>query len=168
MIGQILWVFVTPLPIYAINGLPAASQPAFGTAADIVGILIWVTGITIEVIADAQKWQFKRRSRTESDPAFIHTGLWSWSRHPNYFGEITLWIGMFILCASSFSGALWAVIVAPLFVIVLLCFGSGIPMLEKSADERFGNSPEYQHYKANTSVLVPLPPKKDGHHPMSQ
>ena len=111
-----------------------------------------------EVVADTQKSAFK------ADPAnagrFITTGLWSWSRHPNYFGEITLWTGMAVLALPVLSGWNWVALISPVFVFVLLTRISGIPMLEHRARKRWGDDPAFQAYTANTSVLVPLPPKK--------
>ncbi len=120
------------------------------------GIAIWVTGFAIEVTADRQKAVFRR------DPAnagkFITTGLWAWSRHPNYFGEITLWTGMAILALPVLNGWQWVVLVSPVFVYVLLTRISGIPMLEARGDKRWGDDPAYRRYKDVTPLLVPRPP----------
>ena len=90
---------------------------------------------------------------------FISTGLWSWSRHPNSFGEITLWLGMTVLAVPILSGWRWIVLISPVFVALLLTRISGIPMLERRAEERWGADPEFQAYTAKTSVLIPLPPR---------
>jgi steroid 5-alpha reductase family enzyme len=122
-----------------------------------VGLAVWLAGFAIEVTADRQKRAFKRARDRKTE--FITTGLWAWSRHPNYFGEIVLWIGMAILAAPAFRGWQWVALVSPVFVIVLLTRGSGVPILEKRADERWGGQPEYESYKARTPVLIPRPPR---------
>jgi steroid 5-alpha reductase family enzyme len=118
-----------------------------------VGLLVWALGITIETVADVQKTRFK------ADPAnngrFINTGLWSRSRHPNYFGEITLWAGVAIIALPVLQGWQWAALVSPVFVALLLIKGSGVPPLEEKADRKWGGQSEYEAYKQNTPVLVP-------------
>ena len=118
-----------------------------------VGIGVWVIGIVIEVTADAQKTAFKA-DRANSG-RFIRTGLWSRSRHPNYFGEIVLWIGVFLVAAPVLSGWHWVAVISPLFVILLLTRVSGIPMLEAKADRTWGDDPAYQAYRRRTPVLIP-------------
>lgn len=123
-----------------------------------IGIATWIAGFAIEVVADRQKSAFRR------DPAnagrFIDSGLWAWSRHPNYFGEITLWTGIAIMAIPVLSGWQWVVLISPLFVAVLLTRVSGIPMLERRSDERWGDDEAYQRYKATTPVLIPRPPSE--------
>jgi len=122
----------------------------------IVGFLVWAFGFGFEVIADWQKSKFK------ADPAnsgkFIKTGLWSWSRHPNYFGEIVLWIGVAIVALPILYGWQWVAMTSPVFITLLLTKVSGIPMLEARADEKWGGQEDYEAYKARTSVLIPKPP----------
>jgi steroid 5-alpha reductase family enzyme len=122
-----------------------------------VGLLVWLAGFSLEVIADGQKSGFN--ARPESKGGFISTGLWSWSRHPNYFGEIVLWIGVAIIALPVLRGWQYATLISPVFIIFLLTRISGIPLLEKRADEKWGGTAEYEWYKARTSVLIPLPPK---------
>ena len=122
-----------------------------------LGIAIWVIGFGIEVVADQQKSAFKRDPANEG--RFITSGLWSWSRHPNYFGEITLWIGMALLAVPILTGWRWVMLISPIFVIVLLTRISGIPLLEARGMKRWGDDPEYRAYVEQTSVLVPLPPR---------
>ncbi|MGD8456491.1 MAG: DUF1295 domain-containing protein [Anaerolineales bacterium] len=124
----------------------------------LIGFLVWMLGFGIEVIADHQKSQF--RAISENEGRFINTGLWSWSRHPNYFGEIVLWIGVAIIALPTLSGWTWLTLISPLFVILLLTRISGVPMLEARADEKWGGQEDYEIYKSRTSMLIPLPPSK--------
>ena len=120
------------------------------------GHAVWLAGFAIEVVADRQKSAFKQDSA--NDGRFITTGLWAWSRHPNYFGEITLWTGIAIMAVPILSGWQWVVLISPVFVAVLLMRVSGIPMLEARSDKRWGDEEAYQRYRAATPVLVPRPP----------
>ena len=121
-----------------------------------LGIAVWTIGILIEIVADQQKSAFR------ADPAnkgkFINSGLWAWSRHPNYFGEIVLWTGMAIIAIPVLQGWQWATLISPVFVFFLLTKVSGVPMLEEAADERWGGQDDYEAYKKSTPVLVMKPP----------
>lgn len=151
---QGLWVLLTAAAALAI--ITTSVSRDLGWLA-YTGIVVWVVGFAIEVVADRQKSLFKLDPSNER--RFIATGLWAWSRHPNYFGEITLWTGMALLAIPVLSGWQWVVLVSPLFVTLLLTRISGIPMLEAKADERWGDEPEYRQYKASTPVLIPWPPR---------
>jgi steroid 5-alpha reductase family enzyme len=119
----------------------------------VVGFLVWVAGFTIEVLADLQK------SRFSADPAnkgrFIRTGLWSRSRHPNYFGEILLWTGVAVIALPVLQGWGWLALISPVFVTFLLTRVSGVPLLEKKADAKWGGQADYETYKRDTPVLIP-------------
>ena len=119
-----------------------------------IGGMIWVIGFLFEVIADEQKRRFRKKGSNRGQ--FITTGLWSISRHPNYFGEILIWIGMAVISFPVLSGWQYATLISPLFVILLLTKVSGINLLEESADKKWGNLDEYQTYKANTAALIPF------------
>ncbi|GBG27007.1 Potassium/sodium hyperpolarization-activated cyclic nucleotide-gated channel 4 [Hondaea fermentalgiana] len=149
---QGLWVYVTAYAVYIAN---AATEDAKLGALDYVGLAVWAIGMGIEALADHQKTMW--RQRPENKGQFIETGLWYYSRHPNYFGEWTLWTGMFLFCASTFEGMQWAAVLSPIFVFCLLNFVSGVPLLEKRADEKWGGQPDYENYKATTSVFFILP-----------
>ena len=150
---QGLWVFPTDAAALAI--ITSVQREDLGWVA-IVGIAVWLAGFAIEAVADYQKSQFKKDPANEG--RFISEGLWAWSRHPNYFGEITLWTGVAIMAIPILSGWRWVVLISPVFVYILLTRISGVPMLEKRADERWGDEPEYQEYKESTPVLFPQPP----------
>jgi len=124
----------------------------------IIGIALWIIGFSIEAISDEQKRRFK--SNPNNDGKFIKNGLWSWSRHPNYFGEIVLWTGIAIVSFPVLTGWQYFTLISPVFITLLLTKISGIPMLEKRADEKWGGQKEYEEYKNNTSILIPLPPKR--------
>ena len=104
-----------------------------------------------EAIADYQK----RKFRAENQKKFIQTGLWSLSRHPNYFGEIVLWFGIAVMAFPVFTGWQFVSLVSPVFVFLLLTRVSGIPILEKHADDTWGKKKDYQVYKEKTPVLFP-------------
>lgn len=151
---QGLWVFLTLGA--ALAAMTAQTTPPLGPIGWL-GIALWTAGFGIEATADAQKGAFR------DDPAnkgrFIDSGLWAWSRHPNYFGEITLWTGVALIALPALSGWQYATLISPLFVYLLLTRVSGIPMLEARADERWGDNPEYRAYKAKTPLLFPRPPR---------
>jgi steroid 5-alpha reductase family enzyme len=152
---QGLWVLLTLACGLAI--ITSANRRSIEWVA-IVGIVVWVAGFAIEAVADRQKSVFKR------DPAnagrFITSGLWAWSRHPNYFGEITLWTGIAIIALPILEGWRWVTLISPIFVFLLLTRVSGIPLLEARGKKRWGDEQAYQEYTRNTPVLIPRPPKK--------
>lgn len=120
------------------------------------GLAIWAVGLVIESIADFQKYRFSQDAKNKG--TWIDVGIWRFSRHPNYFGEILVWIGVYLIALVSLTTVqVWIGLVSPVFITVLLLFVSGIPLLEKSADKKWGHLKEYQAYKAATSILVPLP-----------
>jgi steroid 5-alpha reductase family enzyme len=154
---QGLWVLLTAACALAV--ITGGNREPLGIIG-YVGIAVWTIGILVEIVADQQKSAFR------ADPAnkgkFIHTGLWAWSRHPNYFGEIVLWTGMAIIAVPILEGWQWITLVSPVFVYFLLTKVSGVPMLEDAADERWGGQDDYEAYKRNTPVLVMKPPGRHG------
>lgn len=151
---QGLWVFLTLLPV-----LVAVASPHkhFTTAWTYPGVAIWALGFGVEVLADWQKRQF--RANPANAGRFISTGLWSRSRHPNYAGEIVLWLGIFVACVPMLaltSAWAWVGVLSPLFITLLLTRVSGIPLLEAAADKRWGQEAGYVAYKKSTPVLWPV------------
>jgi len=149
---QGLWVFLT-----FSAGLVAITAPAVQSLNGffVVGSAMWVLGFAIEVVADRQKRQF--RALPENRDKFINHGLWQYSRHPNYFGEILLWTGIAVAALPALSGWQYVTLVSPLFVYVLLTQVSGVKLLEARGQRRWGDDPAYQAYLEKTPVLVPRP-----------
>jgi len=150
---QGLWVLLTAAAALAV--ITGGVRVPLG-AVGIAGIAVWAIGMLIEVVADRQKSRFK--DDPDNDGRFINVGLWAWSRHPNYFGEIVLWTGMAIVAVPVLQGWQWATLISPLFVALLLIKVSGIPLLEEKADKRWGGETDYEDYKRRTPVLIPKPP----------
>jgi steroid 5-alpha reductase family enzyme len=151
---QGLWVTVTISA--ALAAITTSVSQELGVFA-VLGSTAWAVGFGLEVIADAQKSRFREEPAAAGQ--FIQTGLWAWSRHPNFFGEILLWIGVAIVALPVLRGWQYVTLLSPLFVFLLLMRVSGVPLLEARSDERWGGQPDYQAYKARTPVLVPRPPK---------
>jgi len=122
----------------------------------LAGAIVWFLGLAIETVADTQKSTWKRRE----EPSFINRGLWAWSRHPNYFGEILTWWGIWLFALPSLVGLDHLAIFGPIFLTLLLLFVSGIPPLEKAAANRYAGRDDYAAYLKATSILIPLPPRR--------
>ena len=152
---QAVWVSVTFSP-----GLAAvvSHNPGFVDVFLIVGIAIWIVGFVIEVSADNQKSRF--RQSPDNASRFIESGIWRWSRHPNYFGEILLWSGIAVCAFPVLHGWQYATLLSPVFVWLLLTKISGVRMLEASAQRRWGNDPEYVRYISTTPTLILKPPRR--------
>ena len=151
---QGLWVLLTSAA--ALAAMTTLQPRALGVV-DAVGLAVWVIGFGIEVAADRQKRQFRRNSGNRG--RFITTGLWAWSRHPNYFGEIVLWTGVALLALPVLTGWQYVTLVSPLFVYLLLTRVSGVPLLEARAEQKWGDDPEYRAYRDRTPVLTMRPPR---------
>ena len=166
------------MPVLAVNSLPAslfASLPAAVTLTDIIGLLLYLGGLSFEVVADRQKNKWVHEKKTKQhDEDFLTRGLWSKSRHPNYFGEATLWTGIATVSAGVLlSGpgqvgmglAAYGILgkvaagamagVSPAFVSFLLLKVSGVPLSETKYDKRYGDRKDYQKWKDETPMFIP-------------
>jgi steroid 5-alpha reductase family enzyme len=151
---QGFWVLLTLS--CALAAMTSATPQPLGAFA-LLGSLTWLAGFAVEVVADREKQRFR------ADPGnrgrFIETGIWGWSRHPNYFGEILLWVGVSIVALPVLSGWQYATLISPVFVYVLLTRISGVPMLEARAEKAWGDDPAYRAYRDRTPVLFLRPPR---------
>jgi len=144
-----LWVFLTMAA--GLAAITSNQTIPLGVPA-LVGLILWIVGFSIEVIADKQKRDFKKNPSKDNE--FITSGLWAWSRHPNYFGEITLWTGLTLIALPVLSGWQLCTLISPFFVYILLTKISGIPLLENRAIKKWGNDPEYIAYLKKTPSLM--------------
>jgi len=151
--GLIVWVIMLPTILWF--HLPAASGAwsIWLTA----GASVWAVGLAIETVADIQKYRYKILERDRA--RWMSTGLWRYSRHPNYFGELLCWWGLFLFVLPGLGW--WAVpgAVGPLSLTYVLLAVTGIPTLERSATRKWGDDPAYQAYYRRTSRLVLWPPR---------
>ena len=122
-----------------------------------LGIALWLFGFIVEVTADNQKTEF--RKNPDNRNRFITIGVWSWSQHANYFGEITLWFGLALVALPVLSGWQLATLISPVFVYFLLTKVSGIPLLDRLAKQKWGTDSDYLSYTQATSKLLLWPPK---------
>ncbi len=145
---QGLLMLIIGYPIILVNANPQPGLNFF----DYAGLLVWITGFIFESVGDKQMAEFKK------DPAnkghVIKSGLWKYSRHPNYFGEATMWWGIFLLALSVPSGL--SAVISPIVITLLLLYVSGVPMLER----KYKDNPEFQAYAKVTSKFFPWFPKQ--------
>lgn len=152
---QAITAWIVLLPVLLALAKPDISL----TTISILGILLWAFGLIVEAVADAQKFRFTQNPKNKGK--WIAEGLWSWSRHPNYFGEITVWAGMYIAVVSTLTTSERLVgLASPLFIAGILLFATGIPILEKQANKKWGTDPAYKEYKKRTSELILRPPRR--------
>ncbi|KAK3945677.1 hypothetical protein QBC46DRAFT_430332 [Diplogelasinospora grovesii] len=172
--AQATWVSLCSLPVIAVNSIPAAALSSGVKPSDVLGLGLYVGGIVMEVMADRQKakWMQEKRDKVH-DEQFLTRGLWSRSRHPNYFGETTLWTGIATTAAGVLLSkpvqialglntlsyprlaALGMCYVSPAFVTFLLLKVSGVPLSESKYDKRYGDRKDYQEWKQNTPKFFP-------------
>ena len=141
-------MLVIAYPIILINAYAGQGLRAL----DLLGLVIWITGFIFESVGDKQLAVFLKNPDNRSK--VIQSGLWKYTRHPNYFGEATMWWGIFVLALSVPLG--WSGIISPLTITFMLLFVSGVPMLEKKMME----NPEFREYAKVTSKFIPWFPKK--------
>ena len=171
---QMIWVWAVSLPVTILNSpnITKYTQPAFGTGCDIAGVILWSTGFVMESLSDVQKYRF--RSNSANKGKVCDVGLFSWTRHPNYFGEIIMQFSIFMIALSpsaygyipSGSGsyaAQYSAIIGPIFLTLLLMFVSGLTLQERpGAKKRYESGQGWDQYKRwteRTSILVPFPPQ---------
>ena len=148
---QGLWVTLT---LAAALAAATSTRPKGLDIFAYAGLAVWVIGFAFEATADVQKSRF--RADPANKGAFIASGLWRISRHPNYFGEITLWVGVALIALPVLRGWQFATLISPVFVYLLISRVSGIPLLEKKADAKWGGQEAYEAHKRRTPVLVPF------------
>ncbi|KAL1864363.1 hypothetical protein Daus18300_007787 [Diaporthe australafricana] len=168
---QMIWVWVVSLPVTLINSPAVRQYPfiGFGTARDIVGIVMFAVGFVMESVGDIEKYRFRS---TQDKSAVCDKGFWGWSRHPNYFGEIIIQFAIYMIAVSSAAdgfvkggayNAMYASILGPILLTVLLMFVSGLPLSErpgaKKRYEKGTNWDGYKRYLDRTSILIPFPPQ---------
>lgn len=150
--GLTVWVVMLPVILWFGRMDPRAARWTPWAAA---GLVVWAAGLVIETVADAQKFRFKREPG--NDARWTDVGLWRYSRHPNYFGELLCWWGLFVWVAPDLGPWAAAALIGPLTITGLLLYGTGIPTLEASAAKKWGRIPDYQAYRERTHLLVPWP-----------
>jgi len=165
---QGVWVFVTTLPVSVLCLRPEGWDLGHLKPTDQLGILVWAVGFAVESIADWQKNSFRSDSRNAGE--FIHSGLWKHCRHPNYFGEVLVWIGITMVCLTVLPLSYRLVCFqSPIFLCLLLTQMSGVPILEKSGWKKWGHRADYKEYVAHSRVMVLLPwPPRLGCQPCAQ
>jgi len=151
--GVVVWVIMLPVVLWF-------ERPRPWNVSMSVGLVIWLVGLVIETVADIQKFVQKNRDGQR----WTDTGLWRYSRHPNYFGELLCWWGVFVFVARDLDAWIWLGAVGPLTITGILLFVTGIPTLEKSAERKWGSDPEYQAYRRRTRRLVPWPVRGSTNH----
>ncbi|KAF8846885.1 DUF1295-domain-containing protein [Acephala macrosclerotiorum] len=169
---QMIWVWTVSLPVTVLNSPDVTQypQPDFGTGRDIAGVVLYAIGMIMESVSDVQKYLFRARKSDKS--AICDKGFFSWTRHPNYFGEIIIQFGIYMIAVSPAANgyvrgqaykALYATILGPLFLTILLMFVSGLTLQErpgaKKRYEKNNHWEEYSRYLNRTSILIPFPPQ---------
>jgi len=148
--GIAVWLIMLPVTVWF-------QMPGPWSGLMYAGSGVWLAGLILETVADAQKFRQKRHG--PSGRRWMSSGLWRYSRHPNYFGELLCWWGVFLFVAGDLEGLGWLSLTGPLTITYLLLYVTGIPPLEHSAQKKWGSDPEYQEYRRTTNALIPWPPR---------
>ncbi|KAJ1565209.1 hypothetical protein HK096_004014 [Nowakowskiella sp. JEL0078] len=158
-IKKVVWVFVTAFPIFKLNISPPEPHPElFSLWSDYAGLSLWAIGFFFETVADFQKFSWQVSLGEKRFKTVMDKGLFKYSRYPQYFGEITLWCGMYLICSGAYplnSVTRYAMAISPIFVPWLLIRVSGIRLQENQGNERYKDIPRWQEYKSTTNLLFP-------------
>lgn len=150
--GILLYIISLPIQLVNLNAVSLTSNQSFLVL--ILGVMLWLIGFYFEAVGDAQMKTFKKDPTNKGK--IMESGLWKYTRHPNYFGETVMWWAVWIVSISGFALINLAGIIGPIVITYLLLFVSGVPLLEK----KYKDNPLFQEYAKKTSVFIPLPPKK--------
>jgi steroid 5-alpha reductase family enzyme len=148
-----VWVVLLPLFLTLRYPEPARGMAGYQALLEGLGSVVWLLGLLLETVADWQKHQF--RNNPANKGRFVSTGLWKWLRHPNYLGEILVWVGFFLFSLPHTLPLVWIAVLSPFWITLLLVKVSGIPLLERSAEKRYGHLPAFQDYKRKSYRLLP-------------
>jgi steroid 5-alpha reductase family enzyme len=151
---QAISITIIILPVLVV--LLARHIPPYGLIS-FLGFLVWAAGLALETVADFQKSQYKKLKNPPTP--WVSTGLYKYARHPNYFGEMLCWWGIFIYTLPYLSGWNWIAIASPVYITWLLIFVTGIPPLLKKYAEKYASHPDYAAYISSTHLLIPIPKK---------
>nr|WP_279672243.1 DUF1295 domain-containing protein [Flexivirga meconopsidis] len=145
--GLIQWVVSAPIQVVAVTSDPGGALVVLA----VLGVVVAVAGLVIEAVADAQLTNYKQQ---QPRPPILDTGLWAWSRHPNYFGDACFWVGVYLVACAAGPGIL--TVFSPVIMVSLLVWGSGARLLEKAMEGR----PGYDEYRRDTPMFVMRPPSR--------
>lgn len=145
--GVVVWMVMLPVTLWF-------QHPGPWTVVKAVAVVIWATGLLIETMADLQK--FRQKSQPGGTSRWVDTGLWRYSRHPNYFGELVCWWAVWLFVAQDLGWLAFAALIGPVTITVVLLWLTGIPTLERSALKKWGHDPAYAAYRARTRLLIPI------------
>lgn len=150
--GLLMYIISMPIQLVNLNGNDLTSNNGYIVL--ILGVMFWLFGFYFEAVGDRQLKKFKMNP--ENKGKILQSGLWKYTRHPNYFGEAVMWWAVFVVSISGFALSSLFGIVGPFLITYLLLFVSGVPLLEK----KYKDNPLFQEYAKKTSIFIPLPPKK--------
>lgn len=152
---QMVWVFTGCLPIITVNANQTSSSSDLGVQ-DYIGAAMFVIGLFIEFEADRAKFAFKMDQSNKGK--WCNISVWAYSRHPNYFGEMFLWWGLWVIAQTTFTeGWMYVSLIGPIFTMVILCFLSGMNLSEPLYNNRWATDADYHEYRRTTSILIPMP-----------